>query len=278
MRDSIYNIYSEYIKENEYTKIKTKEEEVKLFKAYRENNDLNARDRILFSNFKVSVSIAYKHLCNCKSITYNDLMQQTFIVLIKAMKEFDYTREVRFATYLYKVVDTKISRYVLENDREIRLSVNLQLKFTKILDAINVIMLTKGKFKNITFEDMKKISGVTKKDYVAFNKYYYPLVSLDCSISDDDEETTYKDFIKSEDNVEQEVEKREVNRILDLSIDKLKPEHKAVIRDIFFKEKDQHQLKEEYNVYVTVVGKRKRKALKELSKNKELISVYHQNY
>lgn len=75
----------------------SREEELDLWKKYKTNNDLNARDKLLQSNLKFVASIAkgYQGL----GLSYSDLIAEGNIGLIKSFDKFDYTKGFKTISY-----------------------------------------------------------------------------------------------------------------------------------------------------------------------------------
>lgn len=75
----------------------SREEEFSLWEKYRQNNDINARDKLLKSNLKFVASIAkgYQGL----GLSYSDLIAEGNIGLIKSFDKFDYTKGFKTISY-----------------------------------------------------------------------------------------------------------------------------------------------------------------------------------
>jgi RNA polymerase primary sigma factor len=75
----------------------SREEELSLWEKYKNNNDINARDKLLKSNLKFVASIAkgYQGL----GLSYSDLIAEGNIGLIKSFDKFDYTKGFKTISY-----------------------------------------------------------------------------------------------------------------------------------------------------------------------------------
>lgn len=94
IEDKLYKIYYKELKD---CKPISREEEVKLVKKYKKNNDLNARNKLIKSNlhFVADVAKKYKGL----GLSYQDLISEGNLGLIKAIDRFDYTKDYKLITY-----------------------------------------------------------------------------------------------------------------------------------------------------------------------------------
>lgn len=95
--DNENRLYKIYYKELKDCKPISREEEVKLIKKYKNNNDINARNKLIRSNlhFVADVAKRYKGL----GLSYQDLISEGNLGLIKAIDRFDYTKDFKLITY-----------------------------------------------------------------------------------------------------------------------------------------------------------------------------------
>lgn len=74
----------------------TREEEVELAKAI-ENGDARARNRMIEANLRLAISIAKKF--RDKGCSFEDLIQESNLGLIRAVDRFDWRKGFKFSTY-----------------------------------------------------------------------------------------------------------------------------------------------------------------------------------
>jgi RNA polymerase sigma factor (sigma-70 family) len=89
------------------------EEEQTLGKLVAEENDQQARERLVRSNLRLVVNIAKKF--GRRGMSLGDLIEEGNLGLIKAVDYFDYKRGVRFSTYGAWWIKQSIKRALLEN-------------------------------------------------------------------------------------------------------------------------------------------------------------------
>jgi RNA polymerase sigma-B factor len=80
-----------------------------LLRAYRENGDVAARDRLIESFIPVVRSIAYRYAGRGEQL--DDLEQVASVGLIKAIERFDLDRDVELMTYVFPTVVGELKRH-----------------------------------------------------------------------------------------------------------------------------------------------------------------------
>lgn len=88
---------SVYFNSIKNTKPLTKKEERILWKNFRENNDLSAREKLIHANLKFVPSVA-KQFIGC-GLSFADMIEEGNIGLIKAIDRFDPKRDTKVISY-----------------------------------------------------------------------------------------------------------------------------------------------------------------------------------
>lgn len=88
----------------------SREEEIDLFKKFREDGDKEAAQKLVISNLKLVVNLAYKFR-RFRDVT--DLIQEGNLGLLTALQKFDVEKGVRFATYATWWVKAKIQEFII---------------------------------------------------------------------------------------------------------------------------------------------------------------------
>lgn len=83
-----------------------------------------ARERMILSNLRLVLSIAKKY--RWSEISFDDLVQEGNIGLIKAVERFDWRKGFRFSTYATWWIRQQISRGIADKGRAIRIPVHMQ--------------------------------------------------------------------------------------------------------------------------------------------------------
>ncbi|MBQ9861364.1 MAG: RNA polymerase sporulation sigma factor SigK [Clostridia bacterium] len=89
------------------------EEELSCLVAFRERDDLAARNRLVEHNLRLVAHIIKKYYSSARD--QDDLISIGTIGLIKAINTFDYTKGVRLATYAARCVENEILMYFRAN-------------------------------------------------------------------------------------------------------------------------------------------------------------------
>jgi len=86
-----------YFNEISVTKPLSKKEEYALWKQYKENNDIDARNKLVSANLKFVASIAKKYLG--MGLSYGELIAEGNLGLIKAVENFDGDKGYKIISY-----------------------------------------------------------------------------------------------------------------------------------------------------------------------------------
>src|SRR5262249_55058253 len=96
----------------------TQEEEQRLARLFRDEQDLSAARRLVTSNLKLVVKIAF--LYNKVYANLMDLIQEGNIGLLQAVKKFDPDRGTRLPTYASWWIKAYIIKFILDNFRIVK--------------------------------------------------------------------------------------------------------------------------------------------------------------
>lgn len=86
-----------YFKEISKTKPLSKKEELKLWLKYKEDNDIEARNKLVEANLKFVASVANSY--RGRGLSYEDLINEGNMGLIKALEKFEGTRGFKLISY-----------------------------------------------------------------------------------------------------------------------------------------------------------------------------------
>jgi RNA polymerase sigma-32 factor len=96
------------------------EEEQRLARRFREENDLEAARRLVLSHLRLVVSIARGYLGY--GLPHADLIQEGNVGLMKAVKRFDPDRGVRLVSFAVHWIKAEIHEYILRNWRLVKVA------------------------------------------------------------------------------------------------------------------------------------------------------------
>ena len=107
-------IIDAYYKDIRKTSLLSQEEEITLFKAYKENNDIKAKNRIIEANQRFVVSVAKKFVNNNNILS--DLISEGNIGLIIAVDKFDINSGFKFITYAVWYIKREITAFLMDSN------------------------------------------------------------------------------------------------------------------------------------------------------------------
>ncbi len=138
----------------------SKEEEIALAVRYREGNDLDAAQSLVISNLRFVAHIARSY--SGYGLALADLVQEGNIGLMKAVKRFDPSKNVRLVSFAVHWIRAEMHEFILKNWRIVKIAT------TKAQRKL-FFNLRKSKKKLAWFTDeevgsVAKDLGVSKKD------------------------------------------------------------------------------------------------------------------
>jgi RNA polymerase sigma-32 factor len=98
----------------------TAEEELRLARKLRDENDLDAARQLVLSHLRVVVAIARGYLGY--GLPHGDLIQEGNIGLMKAVKRFDPERGVRLVSFAIHWIKAEMHEFILRNWRLVRIA------------------------------------------------------------------------------------------------------------------------------------------------------------
>ena len=113
----------------------TREEEIELGKRVAEGDE-QAKQELVKCNLRLVVSIAKKYANLSDTLSFEDLIQEGNIGLMKAADKYDYTLGYKFSTYATLWIRQAITRGIADQSRTIRIPVHLHDNLRKMHVAI----------------------------------------------------------------------------------------------------------------------------------------------
>lgn len=167
------------------------ETELELFKKYKEENDIAAKEQLINSNLKLVVYVAKKY--KGTDLGLLDLIQEGNFGLIAAIDKFDYTLGYKFSTYATYWIKQAISRAIVNKNRPIRLPAHIVEKYNKIKKAEKDLLQEKQI--GVSVEAIAAHLQWEVQEVQDIYDKVQTCVSLDTPIGDDGEDTL-GDFIE----------------------------------------------------------------------------------
>ena len=104
-------------------KVLREEEKMALLREFKENGSKAARDELIQGNLRLVLSVVQRFAGRGEDV--DDLFQIGVVGLIKAINNFDLTKEVRFSTYCVPMISGELRRY-LRDYNQIKVSRSLR--------------------------------------------------------------------------------------------------------------------------------------------------------
>ena len=179
-----------YMREMGQFSMLSADEEVKL--AHRiAKGDQSAKNELVEANLRLVVSLA-RHYQGC-GLSYQDLIQEGNIGLIKAAEKFDVSKGFRFSTYASWWIKQALSRAIADQSRTIRIPVHMTENINKFKKTERELLSKLNREPKV--KEIADAMGISEKQAKEIQSYIVEPTSLDIQVGDDDD-TTIGSFIE----------------------------------------------------------------------------------
>ena len=207
------NSLESYIMQINKLPLLTQEEEFELAVRYRKYNDLDAVQKLITSNLRFVVKVAFEY--KSYGIKILDLIQEGNIGLMMAIKKFDPYKGYRFISYAIWWIRAYIQNFIIKNWSLVKIGTTQAQKklFYKIGKVRKALESNRENEKK--YEVLAKDLDVAKEDIIEMEQR---MSSRDLSLDapfDDSQELTHFDLLKeSSPNQEEVLGEEEEKKIL----------------------------------------------------------------
>lgn len=144
------------------------------------------RNELISANLRLAMLIAHKYMNYCTSFTYNDLVHEGSIGLLKSVNRFDPERGYKFSTYAAWWIRHSIQRALTDLDPLIRFPIGIHEAILNIKKIENECIINYGianndKIIEIAQESGLKLNEIKNAIQSKASKYIY----LDAPVDDD---------------------------------------------------------------------------------------------
>lgn len=179
-------------------KILKEEEKMRLLREYKETGSKAAKDALINGNLRLVLSVIQRFTGRGEDI--DDLFQIGVVGLIKAINNFDLTKEVRFSTYCVPMIMGELRRH-LRDFSTVKVSRSLRDLAYKAIQAKEKLMLKNQREPNI--EEIAREIGEKRADVViALESISDPISLYEPVYSDSDDNMFIMDQIGDKNDVE----------------------------------------------------------------------------
>ena len=246
-------------------------EEMSLAKRLRDDNDLDAAQKMVLSHLRLVVSIARGYLGY--GLPHADLIQEGNIGLMKAVKRFDPNQGVRLVSYAMHWIKAEMHEYILKNWRLVKVATTKaqrKLFFNLRSNKTGLDAMSPGQV-----DDLAKLLGVKREEVIEMETRLSGRdIALESPTDDEDDKFSPIAYLSSEQQEPTKViEAQQVTRLqsegLESALGKLDPRSRRIIEARWLANDDGsgatlHTLAEEFSVSAERIRQIESAALKKM--------------
>lgn len=163
-----------YLREIGRHRLLTGREEIELARAALSGDEIS-RGKLIQANLRLVVSIARKYIN--RGLTFQDLIQEGSLGLIRAVEKFDPEKGFKFSTYATWWIRQAITRALADKSRAIRVPVHMNERLSKLRKVIRQQREKLGRAPDL--DELSVATGMTKDKLEQVLSASKNLLSLD---------------------------------------------------------------------------------------------------
>lgn len=242
-------------------KIMKEEKKIELLKKYKETGDTEIRNELIKGNLRLVLSVIQKY--SGRGQDADDLFQIGVVGLIKAIENFDLSKEVRFSTYCVPMISGELRRY-LRDFNPVKISRTYKDLAYKAMQAKEQYMMKNQKEPSI--DTIAEIIGSKREDVViALESVSEPLSLYEPVFSDSGDPVCIMDQIGDKSSADSWIR----NLALREAMQNLDKREKNIVYLRFFKGKTQVEVAEEIGISQAQVSRLEKGAVNKIKEAAE---------
>lgn len=232
------NLISLYLSDLRKHDLLDKDEELELLRRIKDNNDEDAKNKLILSNLRLVISVAKKS--SGSGLPLIDLISEGNLGLLKAIEKFDCNKGHRFSTYAVWWIRQAIKKSIINMGRDIRIPSYKHEQLAKVNKLINEYTTEHGENPPVEYI-AKKLNLKTSKVVLLLNEFQ-DVISFNETIGDN---IFLEDVIGKEDDVEDNIIKEEqIHEMRDLLETILTDREREILELRYGLNNTKHTLKE----------------------------------
>ncbi|WAR46103.1 sigma-70 family RNA polymerase sigma factor [Methylomonas rapida] len=144
------------------------------------------RQRMIAANTGLVAFLAHKY--KTSALSFDDLMQEGIIGLIRAVDRFDPNRGIRFSTYAVFWIKQAISRLIVKQEKVVCLPIAMAEKASVVFEAMRNCYLEHQRWPSLV--ELQARCELSLEEIKTISSYYQATHSLDESLSGDKDDQT----------------------------------------------------------------------------------------
>ena len=243
------------INTSELTVLK-EEEKMALLREIRSTGSKAARDKLIKGNLRLVLSVIQRFTGRGEDI--DDLFQIGVIGLMKAIDNFDLTKEVRFSTYCVPMISGELRRY-LRDSSQIKVSRSLRDLAYKALQAKERLAISLQREPNID-EIAAEINEKRADVVIALESISDPVSLYEPVYSDSEDNLYIMDQISDMNDVESRMDELTIRD----AIQDLGERERNILYLRFFRGRTQMEVADEIGISQAQVSRLEKSAIKKI--------------
>ena len=235
------------------------EEKIALLKEIRETGSKQARDKLISGNLRLVLSVIQHFTGRGEDI--DDLFQTGVVGLIKAINNFDLTKEVRFSTYCVPMISGELRRHLRDYSR-VKVSRSLRDMAYKALQAKEQLIYKYQREPDID-EIAREINEKREDVVIALESISEPVSLYEPVYSDSDDTLYIMDQLCDKNDVESRMDELTIRD----EINKLDEREKNILYLRYLKGKTQVEVAGEIGISQAQVSRLEKNAINRIKES-----------